>query len=160
MSAPPQGNHNQPNGLRAPGVDALPSAVVVIDHAGTVVEANLVARQPASATTCRLFGGAIGDDFFAACDRVEGAGRDDAAAVALAARDVLAGANADHVVDVHDGDAEDPRWYTVRITGSDVGGARRAVIVVDDVSERRQADRARQFAASSELEAQVDARTR
>ena len=78
----------------------------------------------------------------------------------LATRDVLAGAHTDHVVDVHDADAADPRWYTVRITGSDLCGGHRAVIVFDDVSDRRHAERARRLAASSELEAQVDARTR
>ena len=44
--------------------------------------------------------------------------------------------------------------------GSDLCGGHRAVIVFDDVSERRHAERARRLAASSELEAQVDARTR
>ena len=141
-------------------LDALPSPVVVVDHAGAIVEANRAARQPAAARRCRLFGGGPVDDFFAACDRMSGPGRDDARAVALATRDVLAGAHTDHVVDVHDADAADPRWYTVRITGSDLCGGHRAVIVFDDVSDRRHAERARRLAASSELEAQVDARTR
>ena len=64
------------------------------------------------------------------------------------------------MVELHDDTRTLERWFSVRISGGRVEGPPCAVLTVDNVSDRRRAERTRRLAARSDLEAQVDARTR
>ena len=141
-------------------IDVLASRVAVLDERGRVHVVNRAWRQSPHRSRFDLQRLTVGEDFLSVCDAVTGPAADDARAVASAVRDVLAGSNTDQIVQICDPDPVDERWFVVRISGSHDGAAHRAVLVIDDISDRRKAEQARRLVASGELETQVDARTR
>ena len=147
------------NPLRA-ALDALPSSIVLLDERGAIFAVNRAWRDFGEHNGLRLPDAGLGTNYLTVCDDARGDGAVDAAAVAEAVRDVLSGSNQEHLLEYTCHAPDERHWFSVRITGSDIGGGRGAVVIHQDVTDRRKLEQARRAVERGELEAYVDARTR
>jgi diguanylate cyclase (GGDEF)-like protein/PAS domain S-box-containing protein len=130
-------------------LDALPSRIAVLDHDGRILAVNAAwehsARRSGAAATA-----GVGADYLAAC---EAAGDDpDAAKVAGALRELLAGRRERFEHEYPCPAPAGPAWHVVRATGFAAGERRRVVVAHDDVTEQRLAQQ-RLLAARDEMRA-------
>ena len=141
-------------------LDALPSSIALLDERGTIIAVNRAWRDFGERNGLRLHAAGVGANYLAVCDDARGDGSVDAAAVAEAVRDVLGGSNQEHLLEYTCHAPDERRWFSLRISGSDVDGRRGAVLIHQDVTDRRKLEQARRVVERGELEAYVDARTR
>jgi len=132
-------------------LDSLPQSIAILDGNGVIVAVNAAWERFAVDNGVEpghpAPGTGVGSDYLALCEAVRGAEFRDAAAVARAIRDLLAGRGTSfsHEYPCHAPTRE--RWFRVEL--HPLAGARGGVVVVHtDITARRGGERAR---ADSEL---------
>lgn len=147
-----QANDNA-NGLRLvvdrerwSALESLPSPVVVIDANGAIHAANQAWQTHTATMGARVINGAVGTGYIATGRQVLNFSRETATAVTDGLRAVLAGERSvfDHEHACHPPEAE--QWLHLTITPCSIQGQRGAMVHHHDITERRQAERRRQFA--------------
>ncbi len=115
-------------------------SLAVVAHDGTVVSTNGVWRRIGE-SGARIARSGPGVNYLDICDHVTDASKPDAAAVAEAIRRVLAGRD-DHASLAYCCEVPEvgPRWFEVRIDALGQVAPRSAVVIHQDVTERRRED--------------------
>ncbi|MGB9739751.1 sensor domain-containing protein [Chloroflexus sp.] len=116
-------------------LDALPSAIAILDRYGRVLAANVRWLQLGPLLGVDTFDCAVGAAFLAACQL----GRGPAVVIAAAIEQLLASAQERYESEVAAVDST-RRWLSVRAVRFGAGSRVRVVIVLEDVSARHQAD--------------------
>ena len=141
-------------------LDTVPYGVALIDPAGTVVLVNRVWAALAAGVESPLTRAEAGVNYLDVCDAIAGPATEDAREAAAAIRDVLAGSGAEYLSDYRSPTPDGIRYFSIRVTGAVIDGRSHAVVIHQDVTDRRTYERTRRMVAQRELEAHVDARTR
>ena len=120
-------------------IDALPAHVAVLDEIGVIKAVNRAWKAFADAGGFRGANCSIGENYLAVSRNAEVTFRD-ALVVAKRLKQLLAGRSrqARHLYPCDTGTGV--RWFQMRASCFEVGGARRIVIAHDDVTEVRHAD--------------------
>lgn len=140
----------EPERITSSIVDALATPLAVLDETGTILRTNDAWR--ALDKTASPFGGATaeGANCFWACDVAEGAGADDAKAIAAGIRAVASSERSDFTLGYSPRSADDNRCFVVRATRLHAPGLIRVLLTLEDVTARKQAE-ARSERLSAEL---------
>ena len=124
-------------------MDALSQHICVVDPEGTITAVNKSWRGFATAQGYAASTVWEGRNFFASTESVIGMTPAEQAALASGIREVIAGAREEFIGEYasHAGGGE--RWYAVKITRFRGASARRAVVSLEDVTERTVSQRRR-----------------
>ena len=141
-------------------LDALRSRVAILDEAGTVTAVNEAWRQAATPGGSGLHDAHVGASYLTVCDRARQGGIEEAEEIGRAVREVLDGSDTELLLEYSCDGPAGLRWYSVRVSGIDLGTARLVVLLFEDVTSRHRTEVTRRLVAQRHLEAQVDARTR
>lgn len=120
-------------------LDALSAHVAVLDATGTIVATNHAWRGFAQANdvSWQLVG--EGTNYLAICDRAAAAGDADAAATALAIRQILVGGQESWVHEYACHSADKQRWFYCRVTRFPGDGAAHVVVAHENITDMKQA---------------------
>jgi PAS domain S-box-containing protein len=142
-------------------LDALSSHIAILDEHGTIIEVNAAWNRFASNNN--FIGGdrGVGDNYLKVCDAVFGKFSEEASAVAIGLRAIMAGQREEFHLEYPCHSPTEKRWFVVRITrfsgdgpafagpepASDIAGeatARRrpvrVVVAHENITERKQAE--------------------
>jgi len=121
-------------------IDALATAVGVLDQAGVVLLANKAWCVFAVTHSGIGAGVSEGDNYLAACDNTCGNERMDGIAIAAGIRQVITG---DRELFRYDHASDSPagrRWFALSVTGVGRDAAARAVVSCEDITERKRGE--------------------
>ncbi|MBA2668376.1 MAG: PAS domain S-box protein [Trueperaceae bacterium] len=122
-------------------LDALPANVALLDGDATIVAVNAAWRRFGHAGGLADAKAAVGSNYLDICDVATGDGADDAAAVAIGIRSVLAGRAEEFSVEYPCHGPTTPRWFRVMVAPVGTRGGEGGVVVMHvDVSQRRLAE--------------------
>ncbi|MCL4747405.1 MAG: sensor domain-containing phosphodiesterase [Burkholderiaceae bacterium] len=117
-------------------LDALPANVVLLDAQARIVETNAQWRAFGRENGLALSDDGVGADYLAICRQSGGADAEDAELIARGIADVLSG-RSDQASSVYRCDAPGlARWFQCMIAPVETAGARGAVVMHVDVTER------------------------
>ncbi|TXH03853.1 MAG: diguanylate cyclase [Nevskiaceae bacterium] len=132
---------HQPPEFAQAVLDSLTAHIAVLDAQGCIIGVNEPWRRFAADNCGESARAYVGENYLAICERAfETSGDPTIAAVSEGLRRVL-DSRADRIVieyPCHSPEAE--RWFTLRITRCDVGGASRAVVAHEDITARKKAE--------------------
>lgn len=129
------------DGFARATLDALATQVCVLDTAGIIIRANTAWRMLAA--THRNIGAEAdeGSNYLAACDHIVGDERVDAAAMAAAIRQVIAGERDQFRYEYFCDAPSGQRWFMATATRLRGDGAARAIVSYEDITEIKRAER-------------------
>ena len=132
------GDNPPPAGLSLEVLDCLAARVAVVDRDGVIRFVNRAWQAFAAAHEAARAD--VGANYLSVCDEAHGAYAEGAADFARAVREVLRGERAVYELEYpcHDDDAQ--RWFTVTVTQLPVAGSCGALVVHEDVTQRKQAE--------------------
>ncbi len=138
-------------------LDALSAYIAILDDKGEILAINEAWRRSAVSHGFQEPCG-IGMNYLTICDMTTNEGAVEASTVAQGIRDVLAQRCEQFTqeYDCHSPDAQ--RWFQLCVTPFEDGRYPRAVVMHEEITERKQAERALQIAKTS-LEHRVEDRT-
>ncbi|HME37867.1 MAG TPA: PAS domain S-box protein [Steroidobacteraceae bacterium] len=132
------GLSGDPVGVARAILDALDTAIGVLDQDGILLSSNQAWRSMGTAQQGIGVGAEDGADYLALCEA--GGGHIDGVAVAAGIRQVIAGARERFHYDYSRGTGLKRRWFELRITGVVPDAAARAVVSCADITERRRGE--------------------
>ena len=124
-------------------MDALSQHICVVDGEGTITSVNKSWRGFATARGYAESTVWEGRNFFASTQQAIGMSATQQAALAAGIRDVIGGAKDEFVAEYASRAGGSERWYAAKVTRFRGGSARRAVISLEDVTERTVSQRRR-----------------
>jgi diguanylate cyclase (GGDEF)-like protein len=129
-------------------VDALGAHVAVLDADGAVLACNAAWRDFATANGGSPGGTGVGTNYLRVCDAAAGPCSAEAAAVAAGIRDVIAGRRRSFSIEYPCHSMTEQRWFVVHVSQvpqGRCGGRARAVVVHENITERRLAEERLRF---------------
>lgn len=123
-------------------VNGLSAQIVVVDEQGVIVAVNEAWRRFVSENGVPLENGGFGVSYFTVCPAVYGPDAAVAVAVAKGVREVLAGGRASFELEFPGHTPHAERWFNARVTSFEEGPERRAIIVHEQITERKRAEMA------------------
>lgn len=121
-------------------LDALGTAIAVLDQAGVVISANHAWRVFPASHTGACVGVAAGRNYLAACDSVCASERLDGMAIAAGIRQVIAGERLVFRYDYRCDSAAGRSWFSLGATGMVANGNSCAVISCQDITDRKRGE--------------------
>jgi PAS domain-containing protein len=122
-------------------IDALSAQLCVLDENGTILATNRAWNEFAAdyPPAPRRIGAGI--NYLAACDAATGGEAADAAAFAAGARAVIRGERASFAMEYACHTPTEERWFLGRVTREPSAGPVRVVVVHENITERKSAER-------------------
>jgi len=120
-------------------LDSLSAQVAVLDDSGMILMVNSAWAKSSSPNPFSGEGFGVTVNYLHACAAVTGEMQPDAKAIVAGVRDVITGNQPQFCVEVLCHDA-DRRWYQVEVSPFSGAGAARAVVLYEDISERKHAE--------------------
>jgi PAS domain-containing protein len=129
-----------PNQYSSVALNALTAHVSALDSTGVVLLANNAWQ--AFASTCPGIGAGIteGDNYLASCDNVDDHERVDGTLIAAGIRQVVSGVRDFFRYEYACDSPAGKRWFMLNTTGVTAGGATHAVVLREDITERKRAE--------------------
>ncbi|WP_049768536.1 GAF domain-containing sensor histidine kinase [Anaeromyxobacter sp. Fw109-5] len=121
-------------------IDALSAHVAITDAAGTIVAVNAAWRRFADENGLALPRHALAASYLGECDAAAQNGCAEAAAVGAAIRALADARREDFRLEYACHGAQRPRWFQLRITRFEAGGATRLVFAHEEVTELKQSE--------------------
>ncbi len=128
-------------------VDALAAHIAVLDDQGTIVAVNSAWRRFARENNYPGGACGLGQNYLAVCDAAARAGETDAASMAAAVRDLLAGQRTTFEQEYPCHAPTERRWFVSRVTRFAGDGPVRIVVTHEAVTARRLAEEGIRFQA-------------
>ncbi|WP_339909851.1 response regulator transcription factor [Symmachiella dynata] len=121
-------------------LDSLSAQVAVLDDNGMILMVNSAWANESSPNpfSGKAFGVTV--NYLSACANVTGEMEPAAHAIVAGVRDVITGIQSQFCVEVQCYDTPDQRWYQVEVSPFSGAGAARAVVLFEDISERKQTE--------------------
>ncbi len=119
-------------------LDSLSAHVAVLDATGTIIAVNKAWRLFAQQSGYVGDDDGVGTNYLAVCEGGAAVSRD-AAATAIALRDILRGRRSEFRMEYPCTGPDGPRWFQLRITRPDTQDAQRIVIAHEDITEVKRA---------------------
>ncbi|PNY81426.1 sensor histidine kinase [Deinococcus koreensis] len=139
-------------------LDALGDILAVVDPQGQIVAVNQAWRSFTAENGGDEQTGGLGTNYLRACEGLGDLPADEGPTVALGLRRVLAGAQPDFEMEYPCHSPTQERWFKVHVNPFPHGGERYAVILHEDITERRHTE-IRQSDLDSEVAQKVHSRT-
>ena len=136
----PQGGDDM--ALQGAILDTLPAHVALLDEHGVIVAVNARWKSYARDNGLNAPNFGIGQSYLATADAAIGTGCAEAKQVTLGLRGVLDGSSAEFSIEYPCHSPTQRRWYRETITPVSQGGARRAVVMHIDITDRVLAEQA------------------
>ncbi len=114
-------------------IDALPAQIAILSDCGDIVAVNHAWHEGAERGDARMLRGAVDDCYLRHCDDP----------VAAGIHEVLQGARDAYSVEYESDDEGHRRWFSLRVTPLENAHPRYAVVTHEDISQRMQAELAR-----------------
>jgi PAS domain S-box-containing protein len=121
-------------------LNALGTAIGVLDRAGNLLSSNQTWRAFGAAYPGIGVGVAVGANYLAVCENAGGNERVDGITIAAGVRQVIAGARALFRFDYSCDSPAGQRWFALTVTGVAGDTAARAVISREDITERKRGE--------------------
>jgi len=121
--------------------DALPAQIGIIDECGLVLTVNAMWEKCDSGNSeAGLERVAVGENFLAMCDRAAGKRSTEASDVGRAVRQVLAGRMHSTIIECAGPEKQGDAWYLLRINRFPVQSHAGAVLLFEDITQRKIAE--------------------
>ena len=128
-------------------LDALSEHLCVLDGEGTVITVNRAWKAFAAANPPIPANYGVGANYLAICERAEGASADQAARFGEGLRAVLRGERAEFHLEYLCDAPDQARWFIARaVPFHEVSGPGRVLVTHEDITQRKQAELAREAA--------------
>src|SRR5215204_4144111 len=121
-------------------LDSLSAHIAIIDETGTIVAVNKAWRDFARANGVAAQTYAEGANYLRACDSAVGAYSEEAAPFAEGIRSVLSGQHEKFELEYPCHSPSERRWFIARVTPFEGGGSSEAVVVHENITERKLAE--------------------
>src|SRR5215203_5603763 len=121
-------------------LDSLSAHIAIIDEAGTIVAVNRAWRDFARANGGAGQDYAEGANYLRACDSATGPYSEEAAPFAEGIRSVLSGQREKFELEYPCHSPSERRWFIARVTPFEGGGSSEAVVVHENITERKLAE--------------------
>src|SRR5215203_4577720 len=121
-------------------LDSLSAHIAIIDETGTIVAVNKAWRDFARANGVTAQNYAEGANYLRACDSAVGAHSEEAAPFAEGIRSVLRGQCEKFELEYPCHSPSERRWFIARVTPFEGGGSSEAVVVHENITERKLAE--------------------
>src|SRR5829696_797424 len=121
-------------------LDSLSAHIAIIDETGTIVAVNKAWRDFARANGVAAQNYAEGANYLRACDSAVGAYSEEAAPFAEGIRSVLSGQHEKFELEYPCHSPSERRWFIARVTPFEGGGSSEAVVVHENITERKLAE--------------------
>lgn len=116
---------------------ALPSRVAVLDEKGTIIAVNTAWERSVGSDSLGSLVSGLGANYLAACESAVAAGSEEAAALLAGVRQMLSG---ELETFAQEYPSDKGYWHALRITAFDSAGHRRLVLLLEDISQRKEAE--------------------
>ncbi|HMB07086.1 MAG TPA: PAS domain S-box protein, partial [Isosphaeraceae bacterium] len=121
-------------------LDSVDASIAVVDETGSILAVNQAWHDFARRNGAEDSKVGIGANYFEVCARAAAGGDAGAAAFAAGLRDVLAGRRGPFTIEYPCHSPRAQCWFLARVTPFRGDGPRRAVVVHDDISDRKHAE--------------------
>ncbi|HTH47729.1 MAG TPA: PAS domain-containing protein, partial [Candidatus Limnocylindria bacterium] len=118
-------------------LDGLTAHIAILDGQGVILAVNEAWRAFAQDNDLSWDRGGEGVNYLQVCDRVRGAGAEDAGPVAAAIRALLKGEKTTYEAEYPCHSPSEKRWFLVRLTLFPGDGPRRVVVAHENITRRR-----------------------
>ena len=120
-------------------LDAIGAHVAILDERGTILAVNRAWREFALSNGVPPEDVGPGTDYLGACRRSEEAA-DEPSGIAVGIEDVLAGKRDSYFLEYPCHGPTSRRWFQVRVTRCELGGALRVVVAHESITETKKAE--------------------
>jgi PAS domain S-box-containing protein len=120
-------------------LDALPANIALIDSSGTIIAVNESWRNFAAANGLHARG-SVGDNYISVCESASGPNSEEAASVADAVRDLLAGRIPGFEIEYPCHSPTEKRWFRLMVTPLREGMQAGALVMHLHITKRKQAE--------------------
>ncbi len=121
-------------------LNALTSHIAILDEQGAIIEVNDAWNRFASENGFKGARRGVGDNYLHLCESSSGSFSEEAALVAAGIRAVMAGRQKEFHLEYPCHNAQEQRWFVVRVTQFGGEGRVRVVVAHENVTERKLAE--------------------
>ncbi|MBL8796325.1 MAG: PAS domain S-box protein [Planctomycetia bacterium] len=123
-------------------LDGLSAHIAILDEDGAIIAVNKPWEDFATANGLASGAASIGANYLAVCDRSAGPYSEESAVVAAGIRAVLGGEIPQFEAEYPCDSPNQKRWFIVRITPFPGEGLRRVIVAHENITERKQSEKA------------------